>query len=165
MEIAYNGPSITTSPLVICLPGPVPYSSTRAIPYQYNATMVENGKEKPIPTLPANVNITEIGRVTQSGRVHTPLPPRPPAVPVVRQNPVNISPENPAMIPAVNPSTNVGPPDRTNVNTDFDEILKLIKKSEYRVVDQLMQTPSKISILSLLLNSEAHREAIMKVLD
>ncbi|XP_058747178.1 uncharacterized protein LOC131620188, partial [Vicia villosa] len=35
----------------------------------------------------------------------------------------------------------------------------------YKIVDQLMQTPSKISILSLLLNSEAHREALMKVLD
>jgi len=48
---------------------------------------------------------------------------------------------------------------------DSDEILKLIKRSEYKVVDQLLQTPSKISILSLLLNSEAHREALLKVLD
>ncbi|XP_058774739.1 uncharacterized protein LOC131649009, partial [Vicia villosa] len=36
---------------------------------------------------------------------------------------------------------------------------------KYKIVDQLMQTPSKISILSLLLNSEAHREALMRVLD
>jgi len=33
------------------------------------------------------------------------------------------------------------------------------------VVDQLMQTPSKISILSLLINSDAHKEALMKVLE
>jgi len=32
------------------------------------------------------------------------------------------------------------------------------------VVDQLMQTPSKISILSLLLNFEAHRDALMKIM-
>ena len=156
VEIAYNGSSIPTSPLVICPPGPVPYSSTKAIPYQYNATLIEDGKEKPMPTLPVNVNITEIGRVTRSGRVHAPLPPRSPAAPVVRQNPVSISAENPATIPIVNPSTNIGSTDGTNINSDFEEILKLIKKSEYRVVDQLMQTPSKISILSLLLNSEAH---------
>ena len=48
---------------------------------------------------------------------------------------------------------------------DSDEILKLIKRSEYKVVDQLLQTPSKISIMSLLLNSDAHREALMKVLN
>src|ERR1044072_3555677 len=165
VEIAYNGSSIPTFPLVICPPGPVPYSSTKAIPYQYNATMVENGKKKPMPTLPANVNITEIGRVTRSGRVHAPLPPRSPAAPVVRQNPVSISSANPATIPINNPSTNIGSTDGANINSDFEEILKLIKKSEYRVVDQLMQTPSKISILSLLLNSEAHREALMRVLD
>ena len=43
---------------------------------------------------------------------------------------------------------------------DSDEILKLIKKSEYKVVDQLLQTPAKISIMSLLTNSDAHREAL-----
>lgn len=44
------------------------------------------------------------------------------------------------------------------------EFLKMIKKSNYKIVDQLHQTPSKISILSLLLSSQAHREALMKVL-
>lgn len=36
---------------------------------------------------------------------------------------------------------------------DVGEFLRLIKKSDYRVVDQLNQTPSKISITSLLLSS------------
>ncbi len=35
-------------PLVIRLPGLVPYVSTKAIPYKYNATMVENGIEVPL---------------------------------------------------------------------------------------------------------------------
>ncbi|KAI5407298.1 hypothetical protein KIW84_053521 [Lathyrus oleraceus] len=48
---------------------------------------------------------------------------------------------------------------------DCDEMLKLIKRSEYNVVDQLLQTPSKISVLSFLFNSEPHREALQKVLD
>ncbi|XP_050897220.1 uncharacterized protein LOC127104046 [Lathyrus oleraceus] len=47
---------------------------------------------------------------------------------------------------------------------DVVEFLKLIKRSGYKVVDQLYQTPSKISILSLLLNSQAHREGLWKVL-
>src|ERR1051325_6739204 len=84
VEIEYNGSNVPGSPLVICLPGPVSYSSTKAIPYQYNATVIENGKEKPMPILPANVNITEIGRVTRSGRIHAPLLPKPPVVPVIR---------------------------------------------------------------------------------
>jgi hypothetical protein len=58
-----------------------------------------------------------------------------------------------------------GQTSETNINSDSDEVWKLIKKSEYKVVDQLLQTPSKISILSLLLNSNTHREALMRVLD
>lgn len=43
--------------------------------------------------------------------------------------------------------------------------LKLIKRSDFMIVDQLGQTPSKISILSLLLSSEAHRKDLLKVLN
>ena len=52
-----------------------------------------------------------------------------------------------------------------NPKSDDDEVLKLIRKSEYNVVEQLLHTPSKISVLSLLMNSEAHREALQKVLE
>ncbi|KAI5431421.1 hypothetical protein KIW84_035565 [Lathyrus oleraceus] len=78
-----------------------------------------------------------------------------------------VSTPNPALV--VKPSStsrtpaSVGP--SGNMKEDCDEILKLIKRSEYNVVDQLLQTPSKISVLSLLLNSEPHREALQKVLD
>ena len=47
---------------------------------------------------------------------------------------------------------------------DVEEFMKIIKKSDYKIVDQLNQTPSKISILSLLLCSEAHRNALLKML-
>ncbi|PNX61719.1 receptor-like kinase, partial [Trifolium pratense] len=69
--------------------------------------------------------------------------------------------------PVVNLELNkgIGQSSGASANSDFDEVLKLIKKSEYKVVDQLMQTPSKISVLSLLLNSDAHREALMRVMD
>jgi hypothetical protein len=43
---------------------------------------------------------------------------------------------------------------------DDDEVLRLIKRREFNMVEQLLQTPSKISVLSLFLNSEAHREAL-----
>ena len=46
----------------------------------------------------------------------------------------------------------------------MEEILKIIKKSDYNVVEQLGQTPSKISMLALLLCSEAHAKALVKFL-
>ncbi|EOY00458.1 Gag-pro-like protein [Theobroma cacao] len=45
------------------------------------------------------------------------------------------------------------------------EFLKFIKHSEYSVVEQLTKMPARISLLSLLLNSEAHRNALLKVLN
>lgn len=47
---------------------------------------------------------------------------------------------------------------------DVEEFLRIIKKSDYMVVDQLNQTPSKISILSLLMFSKTHIDALIKFL-
>ena len=46
----------------------------------------------------------------------------------------------------------------------MEEILRIIKKSDYDVVEQLGQTPSKISMLALLLCSESHAKALVKFL-
>ena len=45
-----------------------------------------------------------------------------------------------------------------------EEFLKFIKHSEYSIVEQLHKLPTKISLLALMMNSEPHREAILKVL-
>ena len=47
---------------------------------------------------------------------------------------------------------------------EVNEFLKFIKHSEYSIVKQLHNMPTKISLLALMLNSEPHREAILKVL-
>ena len=47
---------------------------------------------------------------------------------------------------------------------DVAEFLKLIKHSDYSIIEQLHKQPAKISILSLLKDSPPHREALMKVL-
>src|ERR1051325_6129474 len=51
-----------------------------------------------------------------------------------------------------------------DLGKDIEEIMKFICKSDFRVIDQLAQTPAKISILSLLRDSEVHRNALMKLL-
>ncbi|GAU51876.1 hypothetical protein TSUD_416610, partial [Trifolium subterraneum] len=159
IEVAYNSQRSIVTPLVISLPGPIPYISEKAIPYKYNATMIENGREVPIPALPPSVNIAEVSRVTKSGRVFPSM--------VQKKSEDLVSKEVREEVRVLSPDLNKGKGQSsgTRPDSDFDEILELIKKSEYKVVDQLLQTPSKISVLSLLLNSDAHREALMKVLD
>lgn len=155
LEIFYDSRKSVAAPLVICLPGPMPYASEKAIPYKYNATMIEDGREVPIPPLPSVGNVAEVSRVLRNGRIVPVVLPKKASAPVIEET------------QAKDPSAvkDIGQSSGTNANSEIDEVLKLIKKSEYKVVDQLMQTPSKISIMSLLLNSDAHKEALMKVLE
>jgi len=48
---------------------------------------------------------------------------------------------------------------------ETNEFLKLMKHSECCMVDQLKKTPAKISIMSLILRSKPHRNALQKVLN
>lgn len=54
------------------------------------------------------------------------------------------------------PVAHSGQSSSVNQKSDHDEVLKLIQRSEYNVVDQLLHTPFKIFVLSLLMNSKAH---------
>jgi len=129
---------------VICVPGPLPYASNKAIPYRYSPTFLENGREIPIPPLAS----------VRSGRI----------LPTVVQEKVSEPVLEPVQVQGPNKGKGVSQPSGI-VYEDSDEILNLIKRSEYKVVDQLLQTPSKISIMSFLVNSDAHREALVNVLN
>ncbi|KAI5423665.1 hypothetical protein KIW84_030042 [Lathyrus oleraceus] len=166
--IRYDGSKQKVSPSLVIKPAcPVPYSSDRAVPFRYNPVAVEDGKEVSLPSS-SIVNIADVSGLTRSGRVFSAPKPQARADSDVR--PVGNAVTPPNLAPVAKPSSvqktltsSVGP--SGIVNEDCDEMLRLIKKSEYNVVDQLLQTPSKISVLSLLLNSEPHREALQKVLD
>lgn len=73
VEIIYDCQKTSAFPLVISLSGPVPYKSDKAIPYKYNATMIEDNVEVPFPSV---VNIANVSRVTRSGHVFSSTPPR-----------------------------------------------------------------------------------------
>jgi hypothetical protein len=51
------------------------------------------------------------------------------------------------------------------IEEDSNEFLKLIKHSEYCIVDQLKKTPAKISFISLILSFELYQNALQKVLN
>ncbi|KAL4290245.1 hypothetical protein GQ457_14G018310 [Hibiscus cannabinus] len=51
------------------------------------------------------------------------------------------------------------------VKNRLKEFLKFLKHSDYIFVEHLHKLPARISILSMLLNSEAHRNALLKVLN
>lgn len=67
--IVYDCQKTVVSPLIILLAGPTPYDSDKVVPYKYNSTMVENGKEFPIPSFSSVVSIVDVCGVTRSGRM------------------------------------------------------------------------------------------------
>ncbi|KAI5391447.1 hypothetical protein KIW84_076311 [Lathyrus oleraceus] len=126
------------SPLVIRLAGPVPYAFDKAVPYQYNATMLENGQEVPLPTTSSVVSIDDVTKVTRSGRVFGSVFPK---------NMEDISVNKKVEVSVVDsvspPKCQSGESNGLKPNDD-DEVLRLIKKSEFNMVEQLLPTPSKI---------------------
>ncbi|XP_050890186.1 uncharacterized protein LOC127095556 [Lathyrus oleraceus] len=158
VEIPYDSGGVVptnshSSPVEICVPAPFPYESTKFMPWKYEITIVDKvveGSADVEVTKAVSEDITNIAgmsRITHSVRIYTPE--------------FNVTPQGPAKESTVAAPTK----EHEAVQSEDDvEFLKLIKRSDYKVVDQLHQTPSKISILPLLLNSEAHREALVKVL-
>ena len=71
-----------------------------------------------------------------------------------------------------NEGTKIATPKRKNKESinefvtkkEANEFLKFIRYSEYNIVEQLHKLPAKISLLALMMNSEPHREAVLKVL-
>ncbi|GAU46526.1 hypothetical protein TSUD_402560 [Trifolium subterraneum] len=110
LEMIYNSGEPTVTPLVICLPGPMPYTSLRAVPYRYDATMLPDGVETPIPSLISVENIADNSKILRSGRI----------LPGTVQGKTNDSVEK----------TQIPDSSRTGerVYEDSDEVLKMIKR-------------------------------------
>jgi hypothetical protein len=121
--------------------------------------MIEGGQEVPLPTTSSVVSIADVTKVTRSGRVFGPVFPKDKEESVVGKKV-----EVPVVDPVGTSKGKYGESSDLKANDD-DKVLRLIKKNEFNVVEQLLQTPSKILVLSLLMNSEAHREALQKVLE
>jgi len=146
LVITPNNAKPVRTPLVICLPGPKPYASQKAIPYKYECTILEDDKDMPLnPPIPVS-NIADSSQVLRSGRI----------LPAMVQIKASAPVKEPMLERNLGKGKAVGQPSGITYE-DSDEVLKLIKRSEYKVVDQLLQTPAKISIMSLLTNSDAHR--------
>ncbi|PKI73442.1 hypothetical protein CRG98_006150 [Punica granatum] len=62
-------------------------------------------------------------------------------------------------IPGVPPT-----PPKEVTEGEAEAFMKIIKASEYKVVEQMAKSPTHISLLAFLLSSEPHREALLRIL-
>jgi hypothetical protein len=117
--------------------------------YNYDTSAFVQGK--PVTVVePLVINIDGTRRMTRSGRVFAPKS--------LQENVEVLA----ALASKDVPSRNV---ESKDPQEETDEFLRIIRKSDYKVVDQLNQTPPRISMLSMLMSSEAHRTALLKLLN
>lgn len=101
-----------------------------------------------------NANIAGVSGITRSGRVFALVP--------TPSNNNNESSSKAQGKQEVNEDQGNNATQKETRANEVGEFLRLVKKSDYKVVDQLNQTPLNIYMLALIMSYEAHREALMK---
>ncbi|XP_070037187.1 uncharacterized protein [Nicotiana tomentosiformis] len=115
----------------------LPMVDTKAVPWNYKQVVITyKGKE-------VEEEINETGGLTRFGRCFAPEELR------------KTKPSKDGHIPVKKPIT----------EEEAEEFLKKMKMQDYSIVEQLRKTPAQISLLSLLIHSDEHRKALMKILN
>ncbi|KAK9016080.1 hypothetical protein V6N11_007163 [Hibiscus sabdariffa] len=168
-----EGISGMTHKMLISAPTPFPFKNAREVPWSYTANIstpegsklqIEKEhitKEKSAleaePKEEGSETVNEAGHFTRSGRCYSPETVKDPKMLQEKQKKL-ISEK----IFGEEPSPKINEP---VTEEQAQEFLRFLKHSEYDVVEQLKKLPARISILELLLSSEKHRDALLKVLN
>lgn len=160
------------APITIYAPSQLPVTSTRAVPWNYGCKIEfsepldagVNSKKAPISIQNASIdNVAGVGGMTRSGRCYTPE-----YLERQRKGKEKIGEAFEKITIDPTPEQMLDDPREMKkqvTNEELNQFLKLMKQSEYSVVEQLHRTKAKISLLSLILHSEPHRDALLKVLN
>ncbi|KAL5162352.1 hypothetical protein HKD37_07G019485 [Glycine soja] len=152
-------------------PVPFPYQSSHPVPWRYTPPRGKEEEVTDVSSLSAKVtNITGLSGVTRSDRVFTPpdLPVQPADVKgkgkVVEEQDGEAPHASNKDIPAK------GLPQKKDGKKEVSleeasEFLRIIQQSEFKVIEQLNKTPTRVSLLELLMSSEPHRALLVKVLN
>ncbi|XP_016724907.2 uncharacterized protein [Gossypium hirsutum] len=142
--------------MIIEVPSPFLYKDIKVVPWKYDVNIIIPEGEKSKVTAG---NVGEVGHFTRSGRYYSKV-----VKPMKKTNDLKQKGKAPMHEAEVELET----PSEQEVKRPMNEeeayeFLKFIKHSEYNVVEQLSKESTRISVLSLLLNSEPHRNALLKM--
>ncbi|KAL4387450.1 hypothetical protein GQ457_09G014060 [Hibiscus cannabinus] len=134
--------------IVFQKPTPFHFEDQKRVPWKYDCGIItqEGTQENPVK------EVNDTGFFTRSGKRY---------VPEKIDNPKGKA----VAVDQEKPKDDEYPVNEPVSEEQAKEFLKFLKHSDYSVVEHLHKLPARISILSLLLSSEAHRNALMKVLN
>ncbi|XP_052489846.1 uncharacterized protein LOC105763129 [Gossypium raimondii] len=137
--------------VIIQKPVSFPYEDSKKVPWNYDCNVTIPGKESLV-----NASGEDEGFYTRSGRRYDPANAR-----VESGKGKALAVElGKAKTDKIEPRVN-----QPVTENEAREFLKFLKHSEYSVVEQLHKQPARISVLELLISSEIHRNALIKVLN
>ncbi|XP_039019576.1 uncharacterized protein LOC120151103 [Hibiscus syriacus] len=128
--------------VVIMPPSSFPYKDNKHVPWRYGCQL-ENVESSEV----AMEEVDEVGHFTRSGRCYSPNQTSEPEKRAAVKKGKRVE------ILLKDDETRIKEPVTENKAVEF---LKFLKHSEYNIVEQLHKLPANISILALLLSSEAH---------
>ncbi|XP_060210244.1 uncharacterized protein LOC132637118 [Lycium barbarum] len=132
-----NGLGKMTEPIVIKHTTQIPVTNMKTVPWNYNKTTVTyKGKE-------IVEEIDETGGLTRSGRCYAP------------EELKRAKQARDSQFPVKKPIT----------EEEAEEFMKKMKVQDYSIIDQLRKTPAQISLLSLLIHSKEHCQALIRILN
>ena len=157
-EATKDAPHVPTPKLVVKVPAPFHYTNDKAVPWNYSSQAVVQEPQVVIEQKPEkSVNdIAGTGGMTRSGRCYASIN--------LETGEGESHAANERTKITVPKGKKKEPMNELVTEKEAEEFLKFIKYSEYSIVEQLHKLPAKISLLALMMNSEPHREAVLKVL-
>ncbi|XP_070005246.1 uncharacterized protein [Nicotiana sylvestris] len=135
-------PIVTLTPIVVQIQPPVEVEVVASVPFEIEVTTLATTLTPFEVEEKGKAKIEESGAtqgMTRTGRIYTPK---------------NLGGTNKEAATK-----------QLVIETGPDDLWRKVQAREYSIVDHLNKTPAQISILSLLQNSEMHRNALMKVLN
>ncbi|KAK8661750.1 hypothetical protein V6N13_091345 [Hibiscus sabdariffa] len=149
-DVCIEAAATTTSGIVIKAPAPFPYKDSKQVPWKYECEISEPQK--------AEENVNEVGNFTRSGRCYSAQP---------QAGPIKNQKEKGHEVGSDKNLDDEPEPDYHEPvkESEAKEFLKILKHSEFNVVEQLNKLLARISMLSVLLSSEPHRNTLLKLLN
>jgi len=165
-------------PIPVENPAPFPYKSDKVVAWRYATQGPDKWKDAFVARAKDDLsstkvtNISGMSNMTHSGRIFaTPEPP------VRSKDPKGKAKkgmeESDKAGPILDDEVSAGRFAKEEDNfskkgisaEEVTEFLQIIQQSEFKVLEQLNKTPTRISLLGLVMNSEPHRALLVKILN
>ncbi|KAA0066096.1 uncharacterized protein E6C27_scaffold21G00870 [Cucumis melo var. makuwa] len=160
---SHNESTIFCNPkkLTIQVPSPFKFKDLKVVPWWYDCQVI---------TGPSVDNITGISGITRSRRCYKPDNLTVPSDGLIleqgrkneKRNVKEHCKDQDVEMPIIAKDIEYK---KLVTDEEANELLKIVKQNEYKIIKQMHHTPARISLLSLFLNSEPHRKVLLDILN